>query len=87
MEWHKQIKADLAEAKSRIAELEREKDLANMVADSAVAKIKELEAKLAEANHECYVRRAKIAALKQTAADLCAEADADKESAAGEVKA
>jgi len=26
MEWHKQIKADLAEAKSRIAELERERD-------------------------------------------------------------
>ena len=51
------------------------------------ARVKELEAKLAEANHECYVRRAKIAALKQTAADLCAEADADKESAAGEVKA
>ena len=50
-------------------------------------RVKELEAKLAEANHECYVRRAKIAALKQTAADLCAEADADKESAAGEVKA
>ena len=25
MEWHKQIKADLAEAKSRIAELERER--------------------------------------------------------------
>ena len=26
MEWHKQIQADLAEAKSRIAELERERD-------------------------------------------------------------
>ena len=26
MEWHKQIRADLAEAKSRIAELERERD-------------------------------------------------------------
>ena len=28
MEWHKQIRADLAEAKSRIAELERERDAA-----------------------------------------------------------
>ena len=28
MEWHKQIQADLAEAKSRIAELERERDKA-----------------------------------------------------------
>ena len=38
MEWHKQIKADLAEAKSRIAELETE-----IERDTSLAQMAELE--------------------------------------------
>ena len=39
-----QAERERDEARKRVAELEREKDHANMVADSAVEKIKELEA-------------------------------------------
>ena len=64
MEWHKQIQADLAEAKSRIAELEIRAENAERKRDEAKARAAKAEAARLDADLQVARDQKRIAELK-----------------------